>query len=702
MLRYRLPSPQIDQARENEVVPLGISQEILFHVSHAPLLSGKITSEVESAILDATTEHTDGDGAEQRKRKDSADALTPPVTGISRTAVDDAIRLHHVREALSYSLYLLHPDVDGRYNYIHGGHKNAEKPLDDANSEDGKHHTFATGCGYVGWVGNHERYAWLDLGANVSSGWGPRTRAAGVVSSSTFPDLAAAAAAQRGKGNVYGSLYADVAALAYRSASQLVVSPLLFTPARTWGRGFRPLPLPPSLAHWSDYETLKRNRWRREEVVVRTFFLCDASPCPSSEVQAWAALEQLVREPERGGGARWRGSGLMPHVTVEREEVVLWKSPLLATGLQQAIQPRRGGPFGPVGSISLATAELRHWLRSFLDERATSYPRGSSGVQIENAGASDEIRMIPNFVFILDTDTPVLLDHSVRSTAFPDMTISVSSRGDSAVVNSTFQCGGQNLVFGESEGIDNRNGRTKSAFLRDTFASLAQAIWGVVPRTLAWNPISNTFGTDYLWATGASLHSPLSSHVYLSFPERDAYLRTHIIRRLDAAVSAVRDVLRRAGAIEPRLAHGLNARLHSRATKHWHGIQDNLSKCVDELAVHHHDKAMRFVQALEVDVAGLGGVLSQGYGREAYGLACRYQPLDENFDVRTRDGGSDDDGQLMSLLGRLGAWMWYNVWVEAGLYVIAAICCAVMVFRFIFAGTSGGRRGYGRRKYKHS
>lgn len=703
---------QVDQGRENEVVRLGIQQKTLFEVSHAPPgLSLVITNAVQSAIQTAISR---GDSKAERRQEDPAN-MRDSVVGIPRTAVDDAIRLHHIDEGVSYSLYLLHPNSKARYQYIH------ENPVDTdgedgaagthGTNQDGRKHAFPGDCAYVGWVGKRERYAWLDLGAYLSSGWGPRNRALGVVSPSTLPNLAAAAAAlAAGRGRNDAWLYPQLAALVHRSASQLMVPPLLFTPAGLLGRDLLPLPSSSVPARWSEYVVKSRepDGWRREEVVVLLFLVCDASPCPSNEMQAWAGLEELLREPE-SGTTRSNVGSLMPQVTVEREEVLLWESPLLATGLQQSVQSTRGGPFAASGSMSLLAPELRHWLRLFLDGPAkVRRSGGGDGNGGEDASDGAGVRVVPLFVISLDAETPVLLDHSARSTAFPDMVVSVRSR-DGVAFDSTFHCGGRNVMLGggvvgsgvkDGEGSDGRATTERDGgenmdggLLRDTVASLAQVIWGAPPRTLSWDPLTDSLGTDYLWATGASMHTPLSPHSSLTFTERDSYLRTRILRRVDAAVGAARDVLEQAAAVEPRLAHVLYGGDHARAAEHWQGVQDNLGKCLDELAVHHHESAMRFSRALESHVAGLGAALSAGYGNQVFPTLCHCKTADGEVDIRTGGSVAGDGGSE-----KLALFMDRACYA---LFGVAALCVAWAAWRSLCRRRSGRSAG-GWRKHKFS
>ena len=715
---------------------MGIRQQTLFEVSHAPpRLALQVTRAVESAIRTARAEGGLDDDPAKAKAKHEGSVGAAATVGVPRTSIDNAIRSHHAGEGASYSLYLVHPNAEGRYHYIHETSRGGLAVKGDAEgdppsgvrdgprgeSRDGFRDTFPGGCGYVGWVGEHQRYAWLDLGAYVSFGWGPRKRAFATVSPSTLPCFSAA-----GRGRGVAWLSSELAALAYRSASQLIVPPLLFTPAGLSGEDVLAMSLPPLATRWSDYRAhpTRPEDQRRDDVVVRLFLVCDVKPCPASRVRAWAGLDELLREPESGGG-KSGGDRLMPRVTVELEEVALWEHPHLAAGIQQAVQSPKGGPSSAApGGVTLAAVELRHWLRLFLAGRAGRRRTGSSdrrgkGVGGNSGARSDgsAARFVPLFVINLDTEVPVLLDHSARSTAFPDMVLSVTGR-DGTVADSMFAFEGQRVMIGDgaaSSGAKERQeidglspkgedggsggGKPDTGLLRDTIASLAQVIWGAPPRSLSWDPVSNRLGTDFLWATGASLHTPLSSHSSLTFTERDAYPRTHVLRQVDAAVGAARDVLAQAAAAEPRLSLALYGGDHALVVEHWRGVQDSLGKCLDELAVHHHESAQRFADVLESHVARLGAALSRGFGDGMYRAACDCRPAasgPEGFSAGDSSdgvggGGGGGRGQFTSLV------------LEGVCYTLAVLCLSLAACRSFVRRGDGDRKSFGsRRKHKHS
>lgn len=235
-------------------------------------------------------------------------------------------------------------------------------------------------------------------------------------------------------------------------------------------------------------------------------------------------------------------------------------------------------------------------------------------------------------------------------------------------------------------------GNIDGGLLRDTVASLAQMIWGAPPRSLSWDPLTDTLGTDFLWATGASVHTPLSSYSSLTFTERDAYLRTQILMKVDGAVGAARDVLEQVAWANPRLEHALYGRDYGLAVKHWRGVEESLTRCLDELAVHHHETAVRFARVLETHVAGLGAALSRGYGDGMYHKSCQCHPAD----------GLSGDPMWGSVSGGDESGWDYVLVFERGSYGSAVLCLVLAAWRIFARRGSGRSSARGWRKHKFS
>lgn len=583
---------QVDQRYENELSKLQVHQKILFHVEHASIhekrpLSHHIREAVESAIQLSTSS-----GAENE------------VVGVPRLAVDEAIHSHYKarRKASLCTLYLVHPGVQSRYKYIHGTSVSAAAP--PSSTHGGSKSTLPNGCSYVGWVGEYERYVWLDLGADLASGWGPRSRSIGVVSRLTLPDMRAAALSMQEERS-YDWLYSQLSALALRTATQLMAPPVLFTPAGL-REGFQPWPYPARTKGWSNYITIEPGTEPKETVVVSLFILCDPAPCPPQEPQAWANLQELLQDM----GASSDAKASFPSITVVVEEVDLLLSPLLATGLQQAMSASHWGS-------TLASKELRYWLRRFIDARATQYRESKRNEADNEEIRRGSTRTIPLFVISIGTDVPILLENSMRSTVFPDMVISIAGiRTGTVNIDSGFECANRTVIF------PTHTDSGSTDFLRETVASLAQAIWGAPPRTLAWDPLTDAFGTDYLWATGANIQSPLSSYASFTFPERDTYIRTHVLGRVDAAIRAARIILEQVAAVEPVLSNVLNAGDNALAERQWHRVKRDLRNCLHDLAMHREQSALGNARQLEASMGELGHTLSNGYGNGMYRRSC--------------------------------------------------------------------------------
>ncbi len=66
------------------------------------------------------------------------------------------------------------------------------------------------------------------------------------------------------------------------------------------------------------------------------------------------------------------------------------------------------------------------------------------------------------------------------------------------------------------------------------YACFLQALWGIRPRQLVWDPLWARADVDDLWSTMlGALHSPFSpSKLELGFPERDAYPKSFLVLQL--------------------------------------------------------------------------------------------------------------------------------------------------------------------------
>lgn len=644
---------QVDQAHGNELGALAMRQKILFKVVHAdPDFANKVKSEVKTAIHGSreTEQPVPGDGGAPAR--------------IPSSGVDEAIRSHHRERRSPYSIYFVHTG-EGSHEYAHEPSGIYESPRGDALGEasgvDGLHEagtafSYPADCGYAGWVGERERYAWLDVDAYVSSGWGPREPAQGIVSPFTLPDVARI-------GEDPAWLSTKLAGLAYRTAAQLMVPTLLFSPGglRQDSRSLESSDVERGEAR---HKAMPKVETVEKKVEVRLYHLCDTRPCPAAVTEEWGSLQGLLQEPAETpdtGGADG-SNGFLPEVRVAIEEIEVLREPLLATGLHQALRREGKRSTGRSANV-LVSDELRRWFRRFLDAMGRDSRDGLQGGG-ELAGFH---RVVPLFVISLDTGEPVLLDRHVRSAAFPDMVISVDSRGGR--LDTAFQCGGRHvsLATGPAGGREDKGPGPprRGGPLRETVASLAQLIWGVGPRAFSWSSSTNTFTTDYLWATGASMHTPLSPHTSLTFNERDAYARTHTLRRVDAIISNLRRVLSLAAEMEPALDLAPNVEGYS---SEWQGTKEELDHCLHALSDNNYDSVLRYLQRLESKSQNLIRIVSKEYGEGAHRADCL---------CRGADGRSGDQS--------LDAWI---LGVGNVLFVLAAVLlCAALYYRM-----NGGRR----------
>jgi hypothetical protein len=348
------------------------------------------------------------------------------------------------------------------------------------------------GCGALGWLGGEEgcRYAWFDLGA-YAEGWGGNGR--GSVPPGSLPQRS----------------LADVAALVHRTAMLLMTHSLLLLP----GRGYLSSATAPEVALESS-------------VSVRIWVVCEAGPCPADsppgDVLATAGGESWVVSPEIDieemlNSAKYFG----PRPNVAREFVSFEQEPHLAAAFQDSLRTDENG------SRFVDAAALRLRLQIFL--------HGRDEVQ-------SSTRAVDFFAFrVRVSGEALLLDGLSTCASYGDMAFSVSSLGmtmtepDGVSHGMQLHCGGRIL-----------SDTTPIQVSRCSYSALLQTLWGVRPRHLAWESLGGKTDADFLWATAASLHTPLSLCSEPTFVEKDAYPRAMLLAAVDAIASRAETALERA------------------------------------------------------------------------------------------------------------------------------------------------------------
>lgn len=171
----------------------------------------------------------------------------------------------------------------------------------------------------------------------------------------------------------------------------------------------------------------------------------------------------------------------------------------------------------------LDSEELHHLLAEFWPEIKTSAGVHDPPFLDPELGVNG--RVIPVFVFDLDTEDHILLDRSEQAVAYDDMVIAVRTRSREAPVK--YQCNSE-VIKTDLSNVS-----------RPILAALLQTGWGVSPTYASWSSFHNRSVEDYRWSVGPTPFGPFSQQLELSFSHQDAAVRNIILTLLNDTISDV-------------------------------------------------------------------------------------------------------------------------------------------------------------------
>lgn len=152
-----------------------------------------------------------------------------------------------------------------------------------------------------------------------------------------------------------------------------------------------------------------------------------------------------------------------------------------------------------------------------------------AGVQ-ERVPREVQPRIVPVYVFDIDSDRQLSLDRYHQVMPFKDMVIAVRTKALQHMM-SDYSC----------------NGRPTLTFIRELdrplVAALLQTLWGVSPTHLTWSAQHNSTVADYRWAVGPTPFGPFSDLLSLSFAQTDPARRNVLYSMLNASVTSALDIL---------------------------------------------------------------------------------------------------------------------------------------------------------------
>jgi len=412
-------------------------------------------------------------------------------------------------------------------------------------------------CEFGGAVGER-RYAWVDLDAGPLD-YGPSRRGHGGVSPQTLlrprelveeSKQAASMGLQPADRDVMAPLYPEIVALSHRTVQQLIAPSLV---------------KPPSTA---------------EKIVLDLFHICASKTsltCPGLQEDFETAGQTLQAQLE---SMQLIGQNIQ--INIHFAHIV--DDPLLASGLSSALEVVDD-------AYILDSAELHSWLSKIYEAHG---PHGYEG----GVGSDSSVLKFPAFVIELDTEESVLLDGLVPSKSFEDLVVAVYTQAEDSP--SGLFCQGQNPA------------PYRSGYLfQYLLSSILESVWGVLPRHTTFNPLDHRLDTDYLWATGSGLHSPLSSSEKYVFPEHDAPRQGMLLLKFEEILSTLQNFLTKAAEISPRSLATLGPKEMLLLEKQWQIAWSGLEKASTYFSLHNFNYAWQLIDSSEAAVADFQQIYTQ-------------------------------------------------------------------------------------------
>jgi len=428
----------------------------------------------------------------------------------------------------TYTVYLLNlkPQTHGKYAYIY--------------SESAKA-AYLTKCLGSLWTGK-ERYMWIDLAAGPVE-YGPATSGEGYVKGEMLPIASTYSSSQQ------TTLAADLASLVWSAAR------MLFVPA---------VRIPVSF--WTDLEV--------HFIHIKAGSKDDAADPKGLDFEA---LEALFLEKNKDGL-------LFSHQNLKFQHAIvsLADCPLCSAALSRAMRTYTARILLEKYSLFLDyyldSKTLHHFLSDFGNELAEH-------AGIKHPGATT--RVIPVYVWDLDSERQLLLDRFHQVMPFRDMVIAVRTAMKQAVIE--YSCNGRQLLVPTRE------------LERPIIGGLLQTLFGIAPTHLTWSYQHNSTMVDYRWGVGRTPFGPFSDLQDLSFAQRDAARRNTILTMLNYTMGSAADLLHAIKAYggEKKL---LGPKNHLEFSQRWNLLIFKLSKVMSALSHFEFDTALYYLKSMEHDL----------------------------------------------------------------------------------------------------
>jgi len=213
---------------------------------------------------------------------------------------------------------------------------------------------------------------------------------------------------------------------------------------------------------------------------------------------------------------------------------------------------------------------------------------------VENAN-NPHVRILPVYVFDLSTKEPMLLDRYHQAQGFPDMVVAVQTQ--TGQMRGDFRCGDAPVTFNTANAE------------RPVLAALLNGGWGVAATHEAWDPVRNRTATDYLWSVGPTVFGPFSEEKSISFPLRDAAMRSVIFSMVNESIAEVHTFISSFSRYGKEIDEVLPAQQHAEFLRRWNVFKYKLDKASLYVSLHNYEHAMYYLRSLRHDVVALHNIV---------------------------------------------------------------------------------------------
>jgi hypothetical protein len=453
---------------------------------------------------------------------------------VSHEVVDNMVRAQLEDPLPAYTIYLLNlkPQKQGKYGYVYG------------ESRGSIHRTTCLGTLWAG----KKRYMWVDLAAGPVE-YGPASSGEGYVKGEMLP---LASSYGLGQENAFA---ADLASLVW-SAAQMLLAPSVRIPV-----------------HFE------------EHLEVHFVHIIGGNETMNDPYGLdFKAVEAQFVEAQNQGLLFSRQSLKFKHATVKLSECTEC-SAAFSRALRTYTSRIHLESYGLFLDEYLDSKELHSFLSQFGEELAQE-----GGLRRPESHAT---RVLPVYVWDLDTDRQLLLDRFHQVMPFRDMVIAVRTVVAQAVIE--YSCNGQQLL------VSTRH------LERPIVGGLLQSLFGVTPTHVTWSSKHNSTMVDYRWGIGHTPFGPFAESSSLSFAQRDAARRNTIVTMLNVTMSGVLETLQSIKEYggEKEL---LGMKHHLEYTQRWNLLVYKLSKVMTAMSHFDFDSALYFVKSSEHEMHALHGL----------------------------------------------------------------------------------------------